>query len=615
MSRQPPATGVSPVAWDARGVARSPRFDDVYYSASGGLEEARVVFLHGCGLPRAWAGRSDFVVAELGFGTGLNIIALLDLWRRSRPAGARLNIFSVEAFPMSASDAARALSPWPEVAGPAAALTARWPRRARGFHRIDLADLGVVIDLAVMDAADALDAWTGRADAWFLDGFSPARNPQMWTERLFASLASHSAPGARAATFTVAGDVRRRLMANGFEVEKKPGFAAKRERLEARAPAGRSRPRKTPPPRVAVVGAGIAGASMARAFLALGLRPVLFEAAAPGAGASGNAAALAMPRLDAGGGPIGALYAQALERAADLYDRTPGAVLSRGACQIEAGPKDAGRFDRIAGSDLFEAGAVERLSPSTLSLLLNEPAAAGGLVFRDARVVEPAAVLADWLRECETVIATIAAIEAGRGGWRLFDTEQTEISRVDLICLASGLDAARLAPGAPLTPLRGQVSLAACAPPRQACIGAGYAIPTRDGVLFGATHDRDDAGDDIRAEDHIRNLDLLKSTLPGLGARLAGSDLAGRAGVRAVTPDFLPLAGPVGPPGLFILSGLGSRGFCAAPLLAEHIAAQALDAPSPLPAPLAEIVHPGRFAARRERRLVRSARVQARAPR
>ncbi len=610
----PPATPEdSPVAWDASGAPRSPRFDDVYYSSAGGLAEARLVFLDGCGLPAAWAGRCRFVVGELGFGTGLNILALMDLWRRTREPDAHLHVFSVEAFPMPAGDARRALAPWPELADLADGLLTRWPRRARGFHRLDLAGLGVTLDLAVMDAAEALNAWTGQADAWFLDGFSPSRNPQMWSQAVLAGVARHSAPGARLATFTVAGAVRRGLEAQGFQVEKKPGFAAKRERLEARHGIVGPRPPPRASTRVAIVGGGIAGASLARAFRALGVRPLLVEASAPGVGASGNLAALAMPRLDAGGGPIGALYAQALARAADLYDQTPGAVIAGGACQIEVGPKDASRFDRIAQSDLFEAGAVERLTPEAVCARLGAPDPVAGLGFRDARVVEPKAVLDDWLRGADHVIGAVAAIEPAGGAWRLLDRGGRELARADLVCLACGLDAGRLAPEAPLSPLRGQVSMAAIAAPA-AVIGAGYAIPTRRGVLFGATHDRGDAGGEVRAEDHGRNLELLASTLPQLVGRLDAAVLDGRAGVRAVTPDFLPLAGPLDAVGLFILSGLGSRGFCAAPLLGEHVAALALGAPSPLPVPLAEIVHPERFALRRNRRLARS-RFQVASPR
>jgi tRNA 5-methylaminomethyl-2-thiouridine biosynthesis bifunctional protein len=608
MSPSPAPAGA--IVWDADGAPRSARFDDVYYSAAGGLAEAKAVFLDGCGLPDAWVGRTRFVVGELGFGTGLNVLALLDLWRRSRPAKARLQIFSVEAFPISADEAARALAPWTALADLTAELLARWPRSARGFHRLELAGLGAVIDVAVMDAAEALDAWSGQADAWFLDGFSPSRNPGMWSGAVLAGVARRSAPGARAATFSVAGAVRRGLQDQGYQVEKKPGFAAKRERLEARLPGAPPTAPSAPPQRVAVIGGGIAGASLVRAFRALGLQPLLIEASAPGAGASGNPAALVTPRLDAGGGAIGALYVQALARACDLFDATPDAVIARGACQLEAEPKDAGRFDRVARSGLFERDAVKRLSPAAATTRLGEPVAAGGLFFRDARVVEPSAVLAAWLNGVDAAIAKVEAILPDGDGWRLIDAAGRTIAVADIVCIACGLGAPRLAPRTPLSALRGQVSFAALESP-PAVIATGYAIPTRQGLLFGATHDRGDMDGGVRVLDHARNLDLLGSSLPELAARLAAADLAGRAGLRAVTPDFLPLAGACGAPGQFILSGLGSRGFCAAPLLAEHVAAVALGAPSPLSAALAEIVHPGRFDMRRNRRLARSARVQA----
>src|SRR5580693_2665962 len=146
----------SPVVWSVDGVPRSRLFDDIYYSTADGLAESRAVFLAGCGLPDAWRGRRRFVVGELGFGSGLNILALLALWRAAREPGARLHIFSIEAFPMPAEDARRALAAWPELGDLAAGLTQRWPRRARGFHRIAFSDLNAVLDLAVMDAGEAL---------------------------------------------------------------------------------------------------------------------------------------------------------------------------------------------------------------------------------------------------------------------------------------------------------------------------------------------------------------------------------------------------------------------------------------------------------------------------
>ena len=602
----------SPVVWGDDGAPRSSQFDDVYFSSADGLAESRAVFLAGCDMPHAWRGRGRFCVGELGFGSGLNIVALLDLWARTRETGAQLHIFSIEAFLMPAADARRALAAWPELEPLAGRLTAQWPRPAPGFHRLVFDDLGATLDLAVMDAAQALQAWSGHADAWFLDGFSPARNPDMWSPAVLQGVAARSSPGACAATFTVAGAVRRGLVDAGFAVEKRPGFGAKRERLEARLPPAVSPAAEPARKRVAIIGAGIAGAALARAFASLGARPMVLETLHPGAGASGNPAALVMPRLDAGGGAVAQLYAQAFARAADLYGRHPELIIGRGAVQAENGPKDASRFDRIAASGLFAPDAVQRLSPAETAAALGEPAGggAGGLAFAEALVVEPAAVLDAWLSAAERRRAAVARFTRADGGWRLFDAEDELIAEVDILCLAAGADTGKWAPQTPLSSVRGQISTAATPERPAAALWGGYVVPSRDGLVFGATHDRDDADIDLRARDHARNLDLLRQAKPSLAARLAGAAIGGRASLRAVTPDFLPLAGavpasiddPADTPGLFLLSGLGSRGFCAAPLLAEHVAALALGAPSPLPRALAAIVRPARFSLRRMRR-------------
>ena len=151
-----------------------------------------------------------------------------------------------------------------------------------------------------------------------------------------------------------------------------------------------------------------------------------------------------------------------------------------------------------------------------------------------------------------------------------------------------------------LTPVRGQASWAQAEGASAAAWG-GYVLPTRTGVLFGATHDRGDTGVEVRASDHARNLATLGEAMPGLAARLADVPLQGRAAIRATTADRLPVAGAT-PQGLFLLTGFGSRGFSWAPLLAEHVAALAVGAPSPLPQPLAALVDPDRFRRRAARR-------------
>jgi len=577
----------SPLAWSEDGQPRSRLYGDLYFSAQDGLAESRAVFLEGCGLPDAWAGRRRFVVGELGFGTGLNILALIDLWRRTKPPAGQLHIFSVEAHPISAQDAARALANWPELSEIAEILLARWPGRALGIHRVDLPELSASLDLAVMDVEPALAGWTGRADAWFLDGFAPALNPAMWRDEVLALVGRRSAPGARAATFTVAGQVRRGLTAAGYAVEKKPGFGRKRERLEARLPGAMAEAQAAR--RIAIVGAGVAGAAAARAARALGGEAVVIEAQAPGAGASGNPAALVTPRLDAGLGPPAQIFAQAFRRAVALYEDMPNAIISRGVLQLGDQPRDAERFAKIASSNLFEPGTLEVL------------AAPDAMAQHAALVVEPQAILDAWVPEI--VHAAVHGLRREGGHWVLLDVDGREICRADAVIVAAAMGSLGLRPELPLRAVRGQASFVERfddAP--GAAAWGGYAIPTRTGLLFGATHDRDDAGTEIRPADHERNLATLAGARPQLAARLAGAPLDGRASIRATTPDRLPIAGAAPAEGVFILTGFGSRGFSLAPLLAEHVAALALGAPSPLPAPLADLVDPDRFRRRAARR-------------
>lgn len=603
----PAPASVSPavLVWDEEGVPSSEAYGDVYFSKADGLAESRAVFLEGCGLPQAWANRSRFVVAELGFGTGLNILALLQLWQAQGPAKGHLHIFSIEAHPLTAAEAIRALSAWPELGDLSALLTAQWPGQARGFHRIDLPHLRVVIDVAIMEVEAALKAWTGSADAWFLDGFSPALNPQMWREEVLALVGAHSAPGARLATFTVAGSVRRGLAAQGFSVDKRPGFGRKRQRLEAIWPgeALRDLSAAPPAPRVAVIGAGIAGAALVRAFRHAGIRVEVFEAQGVGAGASGNPAALMTPRLDAGAGVAGVLHAQSYNHALQLYRReTPQAILAEGVMQLETAPTDVRRFDTIAAQDLFEPQDLQRLDAADASARLGETVPVGGLWMARALTLRPSSVLAAWLDPVNT--GHVAALHKTLDGvWILQGSEGEVLAHVDLVCIASGAGASALLPDLPFVPVRGQASWTEGGAIKSAAAWGGYAVSTGSGVLFGSTHDRGDTETDERPEDHQRNRATLEGGLPNLAAQLEGQAVTGRASIRATVPDQLPVVGAMpDQPGLMVLGALGSRGYTLAPLLAEHLVALVLGTPSPLPRSVIKALEPGRFAERQRRR-------------
>lgn len=575
--------------WGADGAPTSGRFGDVYFSRDDGLAESRAVFLHGSRLPETWRDRSRFTVAELGFGTGLNIAALLDLWRRERPPGSRLQIFSVEGFPLSRDEAARALAPWPGIADAAKALLTAWPAPTPGFHRLDLPGFDATLDLAVGDATWALQQWAGRADAWFLDGFSPASNPGMWSDAVFDALAERSEPGARVATFTVAGAVRRALAERGFVVEKRAGHGRKRERLEATLPG--SAPTEASPS-VAIVGAGIASAALAKAFNALGVCPTILEAVQPGAGGSGFPSALVTPRLDVGDARVAALYASALSRAVDLYSAVPNAVIARGVLQLEQSPRDAGRFLRIAAQDIWPTGAMTVLDPAGCSERLSEAVETTGLLMRDAAAVRPAAILQHWLAGSDMMAGRLARLERADGQWRLLSPSGEILLSADIVVIAAGWSDQTLT-ALPLTPVLGQANWVDSLDVRPVAWG-DYVAPTGEGALFGATHDRNET--EVRTSEaaSARNLEAVRNRLPRLADRLSQTSLHARAAIRATTPDRLPAAGRLDDD-LHVLTGLGSRGFCAAPLLAEHVAAVALGAPSPLPRDLAGLVDPLRF--------------------
>ncbi len=219
----------SGLSWIDGDVPVSDRYDDPYFSLSDGLAETRHVFLEGNGLPQRFG--AGFAIAELGFGTGLNLLATASEWARSGASG-RLSYTSFEAHPLMPDDMARALERFAELSDPAAELVSAW---RDGRTRFDL-DCGVSVEVVIGDARLSLPEWTGQADAWFLDGFSPAKNPELWEPELMRAVADHTRPGGTAATYTAAGFVRRGLEAAGFQVERAPGFGRKRHMTRAVKP-------------------------------------------------------------------------------------------------------------------------------------------------------------------------------------------------------------------------------------------------------------------------------------------------------------------------------------------------------------------------------------------
>jgi tRNA U34 5-methylaminomethyl-2-thiouridine-forming methyltransferase MnmC len=214
------------IAWRDGDLPVSTRFDDPYFSLQGGLAETAHVFLQGNDLPARF--RDGFHIAELGFGTGLNLLAALHLWRATGQAG-QLHFTTFEAYPMSAPEMLRAQSAFPDLSRLSEELAPFWAENPDGFALHDLR-----FTLLRGDARETLPQWPGKADAWFLDGFSPAKNPEMWGEDLLQQVGQHTAPDGTAATYTAAGFVRRGLQAAGFDVTRQQGYGSKRHMTVAR---------------------------------------------------------------------------------------------------------------------------------------------------------------------------------------------------------------------------------------------------------------------------------------------------------------------------------------------------------------------------------------------
>lgn len=573
--------------------------DDVYFSGEG-LSEKRAVFLQGCGLPEAWAGRERFTVGELGFGTGLNFLALRELWRRHRPSpNARLDFLSFEGMLIGAGDAGRIHEAWPELGELSRELVARWPVRARGVQRIGFPD-GVTLTLFVDDISAALPQARGSVDAWFLDGFAPSKNAEMWSAEVMGQVARLSAPGARAATYTVAGDVRRNLEAAGFSVEKKPGHGRKKERLEASF-ARAERELSAPPKSVLIIGAGIGGACTAKSFVERGCSvTVLDKASGPGSAASGNPLALVMPRLDAADGAEARGFVEAYLFARRFYDALrPDAAVRVDAIHRPRGEKEQQRFAKLLADPPLDERLLRPLD-------LADPSA--GLRHVGAIAVRPSVALPALLGGATLRFnAGIASIDGNRV--RLVSRETLEADLV-VVCSGMGLGDIRGLPAPPLAGRLGQLEFAASSASPNAVADGGYAVEAFGHLVFGATFEPADGEPKISETARAENLATLARLRPGLEPGVIES----RAAIRATTPDRFPFAGasptnekaPDAAPAPFsslrLLGGLGARGFLWAPLLAELLASESFGEPLPVEASVAEALDPGRFRRRAARR-------------
>ena len=593
------------------GVPYSAAFDDLYHSASGGLEQARHVFLAGNGLigdaPR-WRGRNNFVILETGFGAGLNFLATWQAWRDDPARPRRLHFVSVEKHPYSAADLRRIFAGWPALAELSIQLADAWPALVPGLHRLHFEGGAVTLTLAFGDAAELLPQLVLAADAIYLDGFAPSKNPDMWSDAVFAALFARAAPGATLASWSVLDDMMFRLSRAGFALEKRPGFGTKRYMLAARKP-GETPAEARLPQRIAVIGAGAAGSSAAQRLAARGFQVAVFEAAAePGQGASGNTAGVFRPLPSLDDSRLARLL-----RAGFLYGRRHLAAVPGvrhqlcGVLHIARDTKHEETQRRIVEEQAPPADLLRFVERDEASVIAGWPVEMGAWWFPGGGWINPPSLCRANLAGLDVRYgAAVDRLEAGDGSLRLLAADGGLLGEADAVVLANAIDARRMIPELPVRVGRGLVSHipeAAVPPFHIVATRLGYVTPAVDGIhCAGATMASGDTGTDLRLADHVENLTRLDMTLPGYGKGLDPARLAGRIGFRPMSPDRLPIVGALEAPGLWTLNGFGARGLVWASLCAELLACRIAGEPLPVEADIAAALSPGRFRERSRRR-------------
>ncbi|MCY4014422.1 MAG: tRNA (5-methylaminomethyl-2-thiouridine)(34)-methyltransferase MnmD [Gammaproteobacteria bacterium] len=562
----------------------SRRFGDVYFSADGPDEVRRVFLAPAAVAERAQARDQPFTIAELGFGTGLNLVVAAAATR------ARLHFVSFEGHPLSRADLAQALKPWRHDYPLVGALVAAYPPPVRGWHRRFFESGRVQLSVFFGDVGDGLTDLRQQqrrgVDAWFLDGFAPKRNPDMWRDALFADIAALSAPGATATTFSAAGDVRRRLAAHGFKVRRVDQRPHKRHSTAA-VYAGTGRTFRAPREAV-VVGAGLAGAATARCLVHKGIAVTLLDRGqGVASGASAIPAAVLHPRLLPTASVEGLYRLQAfLHAAAWLPGRdgvTPTGVLQlAGKREPSAGvregeplaSKEPTRLRRVAAAIPDEIAAYT--DPHAASELVGTTVRAPGLFFPNASMINGKALALHLVDDPNIAVLPELDTPPGTTVIRATGTDVAGFSHLEVGALAGQLD-----------------RFACDRTPRLPIVGDGVIVPDTASVWTGATYE-------YRAWDPDRASEANAARYAGFFGTEPGPSLSRFRGTRAVTSDRLPVIGPDGD--AWFNLGHGSHGTISAIFGAEIIASAVNGELAPATCDIRALLEPARFRARQLRR-------------
>ncbi|MFM2483700.1 bifunctional tRNA (5-methylaminomethyl-2-thiouridine)(34)-methyltransferase MnmD/FAD-dependent 5-carboxymethylaminomethyl-2-thiouridine(34) oxidoreductase MnmC [Celerinatantimonas yamalensis] len=650
------------VQWNEQGLPIAQQFDDVYFSNQDGLAETRYVFLAQNQLPMRWQAHllTTFVIAESGFGSGLNFLASWHCYNQLAPhlRPNVLHFISFEKYPLQKSDLAQTLRHWPELARYAEQLIAHYPSTfSEGCQRLTFEGGQIILDLWLGDIHESLkqlpQSDQGLVDCWFLDGFAPSKNPQMWSQPLFNAMARLSRNDATFATFTAAGFVRRGLIEAGFHVKKVAGFGRKREMLcgvrSAHHPIPTAAPWfQRPYPQtceqVGIIGAGIAGASISLALAKRGIAHRLFDqATGPAQGASGNRQGAIYPLLHPEQTALSEFFISAFHynRQTILQLLDQGYPIRHQFCgvmQLGYNERSCKRIAKITKMG-WPNDLATPVDAQTASIQLGLPVEHGGLYYPQAGWACPHDLVNAMLNFAQQQGAADICYQHTLSHWQAQSDGTIKLEFIDkppqyvkqlILCNGPDVTNFTLAAALPITPVRGQVTHLATnhqlTQLQHVLCYAGYLTPANAGShCIGATHQRENRDCQLYSDDTQANFAALRQCIKQSWTdKLNTDDSIGRASVRATVRDHLPLMGPLPDLDLlfkdyslhqaalqqtapklplhqnvYVLAGLGARGVTSAPLLGELIAAELTAAPSPVSQSVLDALHPARFWVRR----------------
>ena len=648
--------------WGEDGAPHSTQFDDVYFDKESGLEETRYVFLKQNKLTERWEKleQNAFVIAETGFGTGLNFLCAWQAFLDIAPADKQLHFISVEKYPLSKEALKTALKMWPSIDDFSQQLVEAYPEVCHGFHRIELEQGRVQLTLWFGEAEEGFAALNADVDAWFLDGFAPSKNPEMWTNKLFQHIHRLSHQGTTCSTFTAAGIVRRGLKEVGFDVKKVKGFGQKREMVVAELTQD-SRPitermsqgeawfnvRSEAVPKVTkvlVVGSGLAGANTAYALAQQGVQVVVWEKGSHIAcAASGNPQGMLYPKLTAQDSFLNRFYLSGYLHATRLYaklDKNRAFWDQCGLIQIPKNDKENERFQTLLEAKLYPEIVLQASNEKPGSILLPLSGwVAPGELCRTLLSHDNIEV------RLNTPLEQLEQVTKDSNRWKATSGSQSALFSHVVLCTANDTNTLNVSANMPIKPVRGQVSCLTLEKAQQSCSEKnipvdkiaiekvlcefGYVSPPMNGLIhFGSTYDLKDDDTQVRAEGHKRNLTILETLLNVPNDTFRTEDCEGRASFRCTVSDYTPIVGPVMSEDryqeayahlqknakwksdevaeplnqLYLNIGHGSRGLVSTPLSGQYIASLITHTPSPIEQEVGYKLHPSRFIIRELKR-------------